>query len=122
MEQVSIYNSIEIEGLRELLGTIDCEIAADEHFIIVVNNDEIAEDPYLKEAMMSAVAKGAKIIVIWPPDGNELALPEILRQLRTALIQFDAEALHDVICKKTGRNDVPSGGQYPAPKTDRHCC
>ena len=122
MEQIGIYNAKKVEGLDDLLSTIDCDLGDDERFLLVVNNEEIAEDAELEQAMIAAIGKGVKIIVIWPPNGAKLALPEILRKLRAALIQFDAEALHDVICKKQSHNDGPGGGQYPAPKTDRHCC
>ncbi|MBX7499919.1 hypothetical protein K3181_00505 [Qipengyuania sp. YG27] len=122
MEQIGIYNAREVGGLAELLATIDCELGENEHFLIVVNNQEIAEDEGLETAMMSALAKGAKIIVVWPLEGPHLALPDILRKIRIALIKFDSEALHDVICNKNGRNDGPGGGRLPAPKTDRHCC
>jgi hypothetical protein len=122
MEQIGIYNAQEVEGLAALLATIDCELAPDERFLIVVMNQEITDDANLKEAMLHAVSKGAKIVVIWPLNGPHLQLPEVLRQLRHALIRFDAEALHDVICGKKIRHDGPGGGQYPAPATDRHCC
>lgn len=122
MEQVGIYNAKEVEGLADLLTTIDCELGENERFLIVVNNQEIVDDDELEVAMMGALAKGAKIIVIWPMEGPHLPLPEILRKIRTALVPFDAEALHDVICKKIDRNDGPGGGPQPAPKTDRHCC
>lgn len=122
MEQIGIYNAKKVEGLEELVATIDCELEENERFLIVVNNEEIANDQNLEAAMIEAIRSGAKIVVIWPLGGPNLPLPEILRKLRSALIQFDAEALHDVICAKAGRNDGPGGGQHPAPKTDRHCC
>lgn len=122
MEQIGIYNAREVEGLADLLATIDCELGENETFLIVVNNDEIADDDNLEAAMMGALGKGAKIVVMWPPTGPKLPLPDILRKIRKALIPFDAQALHDVICRKIDRNDGPGGGQQPAPKTDRHCC
>ena len=122
MEQISIYNTRKIAGLAEILATIDCEIDPDARFLVVVINEEVSSDEGLAEAMLAAKSSGATIIVMWPPSGEGAKLPDTLLQLRDALIRFDAQALHDVICKQEHRHEGPGGGQYKAPKTDRHCC
>lgn len=121
MEQIGVYNARHVEGLDALIALIDCELAPEEYFLLVVMTDEIVQDQNLDSAMLKAVSKKAKIVVIWPPDGIALQLPQSLLQLRHALIQFNAEALHDVICGKEARHDGPGGGPYPATSTDRHC-
>lgn len=122
MENISIYNAREVAGLAELIATIDCDIDPDARFLIVVMNDDVAADENLAEAILTAKSSGATIIVMWPPSGEGIKLPDPLLQLRDALIRFDAQALHDVICKQDRRHEGPGGGQYPVPKTDRHCC
>ena len=122
MEQIAVYNSKPVEGLDELIATIDCELEDDQQFLIVVLNEEIDQDDKLDAAVLSAVASGAKVVVIWPLNGPELELPDVLRKLRHAIIKFDGQALHDVICGKRVKHEDRAGGVYPSPSTDRHCC
>jgi hypothetical protein len=108
----------EDDAAAALAANDDC----DDELVIIVLTPECAADADLAAVVRDAVARGRRVIGMWPPGIDGGAVPPCIEQMGDDVIVWQAEPLRRVIRGEKPQWQTPTGEARPEPKTKRNCC